>query len=67
MIENERNPSWVPLVALFLPAAQVFLLFRQIRRKAGSPLGLPAFLYDIEKGEGKWCVSLQAFCLLYSS
>ena len=45
MMKNERNPSWVPLVALFLPAAQVFLLFRQIRRKAGSPNGLPAFLF----------------------
>ena len=41
--------------------------FGHADRKAGSPLGLPAFLYDIEKGEGKWCVSLQAFCLLYSS
>ena len=29
MIENERNPSWVPLVTLFLPVVQVFLLFRQ--------------------------------------
>ena len=27
MMENERNPSWVPLVTLFLPAAQVFPFF----------------------------------------
>ena len=29
MIENERNPSWVPLVTLFLPVAQTFRFFRQ--------------------------------------
>ena len=34
MIKNERNPSWVPLVTLFLPVAQVFPLFRQPHRAA---------------------------------
>jgi len=27
MIENERNPSWVPLVTLFLPVELAFLVF----------------------------------------
>jgi hypothetical protein len=29
MIQNERNPSWVPLVTLFLPVAQDTLGTRQ--------------------------------------
>ena len=27
MIENERNPSWVPLVTLFLPVEEGFTIF----------------------------------------
>ena len=27
MIENERNPSWVPLVTLFLPVEEAFVIF----------------------------------------
>ena len=38
MIKNERNPSWVPLVTLFLPVAQVIPLFRQTE---GGPSGPP--------------------------
>jgi len=33
-------------------------------RNAGRPLRLPAFLYDIEKGEGKCCWVYQASCLM---
>ena len=32
-------------------------------QKAGSPFGLPAFLFDIEKGEGKM-VCVKSFKLL---
>ena len=33
MIENERHPSWVSFVAIFLPVAQHFRCNRQPDRK----------------------------------
>jgi len=29
------------------------------KQETGRPIGPSGFLYDIEKGEGKWCVSIK--------
>ena len=40
MIENERNPSWVPLVTLFLPVESVFPRLLTLRaRRTACPAG----------------------------
>ena len=41
MIENERHPSWVSFVTIFLPVAQDFRVSRQ---SEGVPNGTPFFI-----------------------
>ncbi len=39
MIENERNPSWVPLVTLFLPVGDSFYGFFDTLKAPGTSRG----------------------------
>ena len=45
MIENERNPSWVPLVTLFLPVGDGFCGFSTLCEGPGILPGPLSFAY----------------------
>ena len=50
MIENERHPSWVSFVTIFLPVAQDFRVYRQSERTrrngASFPISYRCYCWD---------------------
>ena len=72
MIENERHPSWVSFVTIFLPVAQDSLVYRQTISPwfaAGKPRRFPCFhrfhLSAAKRSTCQKCPVRRAFVLIF--
>ena len=51
MIENERHPSWVSFVTIFLPVVQSFAVYRQSEKSPQRKLRGLFFPLPAEQGQ----------------